>query len=48
MTWYNMTGRDQDIVLSSRIRFARNLEGYAFGNRLSDTAADEIIEKEVL
>ena len=45
MTWYNMTGRDQDIVLSSRIRFARNLEGYAFGNRLSDSAADEIIEK---
>ena len=45
MTWYNMSGRDQDIVLSSRIRFARNLEGYAFGNRLSDTAAEEIIEK---
>ena len=45
MTWYNMSGRDQDIVLSSRIRFARNLEGYAFGNRLSDSAAEEIIDK---
>ena len=45
MTWYNMSGRDQDIVLSSRIRFARNLEGYAFGNRLSDSAAEEILDK---
>ena len=45
MTWYNMTGRDQDIVLSSRIRFARNLDGYPFDTRLSNAAAEEIIEK---
>lgn len=43
MAWYNTTGKDNDIVLSSRIRFARNLSGYAFGNRLDETKAEEIV-----
>lgn len=45
MAWYNTAGNDRDIVLSSRIRFARNLSGYAFGNRLGAKQAEEIIEK---
>lgn len=43
MAWYNTTGKDTDIVLSSRVRFARNLSGYAFGNRLTDKQAEKII-----
>ena len=45
MAWYNTIGNDGDIVLSSRIRFARNVAGMPFGNRLSDDKAKELIEK---
>lgn len=45
MAWYHTTGKDNDIILSSRVRFARNLCGYAFGNRLEREKAEEIIEK---
>ncbi len=36
---------ENNIVLSSRIRLARNLEGFAFGERLSLEKANEIIAK---
>ena len=45
MAWYNTVGNDHDIVLSSRIRFARNVAGLPFGNRLPDDKAKELIEK---
>lgn len=45
MAWYQVKGTDSDTVISSRIRLARNLEGYAFGGRLSDEKALEVIEK---
>jgi len=45
MSWYNEKGEMQDVVLSTRVRFARNLDGYPFTSRLSDKGADEIIEK---
>ena len=45
MTWYNDTGKECDTVLSSRIRFARNLSEYPFGSRLSPEKANEIIGK---
>lgn len=45
MAWYNGTGQMQDVVLSTRVRFARNLEKYPFGAGLSDKSADEIIDK---
>ena len=44
MAWYNIKGNNNDIVLSSRVRFARNLEGYAFGDRLPDEEATELIK----
>lgn len=34
-----------NIILSSRVRLARNLEGYPFGGRLSPAKAEEIIQK---
>ena len=37
--------KENSIIISSRIRLARNLEGYPFGERLSKEKANEIIEK---
>jgi protein arginine kinase len=31
--WLDASGENADIVLSTRIRFARNIEGYAFSGR---------------
>lgn len=45
MAWYNDKGADNDVVVSSRIRFARNLEDYPFASKLDPTSASEIIEK---
>ena len=45
MAWYNEKGEMQDVIISTRVRFARNLEEYPFGQRLSDKSADEVIEK---
>ena len=43
MAWYQVKGNEADVVFSSRIRFARNLEGYAFGKRLTEEKAKEVI-----
>jgi len=45
MAWYDQAGNRSDIVLSSRVRLARNLEGYPFDPYLSAEKADEIIQK---
>lgn len=45
MKWYERSGEQPDVVLSSRVRFARNVEGYPFEGRLSDEGAREIIDK---
>lgn len=45
MAWYNTKGTENDVVVSSRIRFARNLADYPFAGRLDPTSANEIIEK---
>ena len=45
MAWYEVKGNETDTVFSSRIRFARNLEGYGFGAHLSDEGAREIIRR---
>ena len=45
MAWYNENGNLQDVVLSTRVRLARNLNGYAFATRLADRDADELIDK---
>ncbi len=37
--------RDYDVVISSRIRFARNIKDYPFASKLDKTSALEIIEK---
>ena len=30
MNWYMQSGTDSDVVVSTRIRFARNLNGFKF------------------
>lgn len=45
MTWYKDIGKESGTVISSRIRFARNLSDYPFGSRLTDEKAEEIIER---
>lgn len=44
-TWYNTKGEENDVAVSSRVRFARNLDCYPFTNRLDETSAREIVEK---
>jgi len=36
MSWYLTKGPDWDVVLSSRVRLARDLEGYSFPHRMED------------
>ncbi|MBQ4353431.1 MAG: hypothetical protein IJC71_00915 [Clostridia bacterium] len=43
--WYTKEGKDNNIVLSSRVRLARNLSGYAFPGKLDDAKSAELIEK---
>ncbi|MBQ7821157.1 MAG: protein arginine kinase [Clostridia bacterium] len=45
MAWFDRTGKDSDVVLSSRVRLARNIKDYPFAPMLDETGANEIIEK---
>ncbi len=40
--WFNLPGPDNDVVLSSRVRLARNLMGYAFPPKLSSEQEIEV------
>ena len=43
--WYTKTGKDGDVVLSSRVRLARNIKGIPFGKRMSELSQQEIIDR---
>lgn len=43
--WFKGTGPSSDVVISSRIRLARNLAGYKFLNRCTGEERKEILEK---
>ena len=45
MAWYNTASTASDTVISTRVRLARNINGYPFASRLDATRAREIIEK---
>lgn len=45
MYWYEKEGKEQDIFLSTRVRFARNLRDYPFEPALDAPSAREIIER---
>ena len=42
MAWYNTKGQNSNTVLSSRVRLARNIEGYPFDMRLDSEKAAEL------
>ena len=43
--WYTECGKDGDVVLSSRVRLARNLKGFPFPVRTNEQQQTEIIDK---
>ena len=43
--WYDKTGTNEDVVLSSRIRLARNFSNYVFADRLSEEAAANMVNE---
>ena len=45
MEWYKNTGADLDVVISSRVRMARNIADYPFASRLDKAPAEEIVQK---
>lgn len=42
--WYTECGRESDVVLSSRVRLARNIEGIPFPGRSTEEQQDKVIE----
>lgn len=45
MIWYKENGNDKDVVMSTRVRLARNLVDYPFPDRLDPDAAKELINR---
>ncbi len=45
MAWFDKTGPESDVVISSRIRFARNLAAYPFPSRLDEAGRRALIGK---
>lgn len=42
--WYTETGKDSDVVLSSRIRLARNIKGIPFPDRANEENQQKVID----
>ena len=45
MNWYLQSGKDSDVVLSTRIRLARNLKDVPFVGHMSKNDAEAVLEK---
>ncbi len=45
MYWYDDNSADRNVIVSSRVRLARNFKDYPFEPRLDKTGAAEILEK---
>ncbi len=45
MNWYLQNGRDSDVVISSRVRLARNIANYPFMTKITNKDANEILQK---
>ena len=43
--WLTVEGRDSDIIISSRIRLARNLQKYSFVEKTTEAQQIEIMNK---
>ena len=47
MKWYEIQGNGHDVVISSRVRLARNLEDFPFAPKLDAATSEKIAEKTV-
>ncbi len=47
MSWYISCGKDADVVLSSRVRLARDLDGYSFPHRMTPEKMIEVRDRVV-
>ena len=45
LNWYLQNGKDSDVVISSRVRLARNLKDWPFPTKLTKEQAKELLEK---
>ena len=43
--WFKEISKDSDVVISTRIRFARSVEGYKFPNMMQTSEKEELIKK---
>lgn len=43
--WYLQNGKESDVVISSRVRLARNLKEFRFPNKYSKEESAEILNK---
>ncbi len=44
MTWYQSVGPKNDMIISTRVRLARNLSGYPFASKLKKEDGEKIID----
>ncbi len=45
MNWYLDSGKESDVVVSTRVRLARNIKGIPFKNKLKEKDIEELLEK---
>lgn len=45
MNWYLDNGKESDVIVSSRIRLARNLKDFNFKRKLTNDASEKLLEK---
>ena len=43
--WYLQNGKDSDVVISTRVRLARNIKNFNFENKCSKDDKKHILEK---
>ena len=44
--WYLQNGKDSDVVISTRVRLARNIQGFNFENKCSKEDKKNILLNE--
>lgn len=42
--WFREVSKDSDVVISTRVRFARNIQGFRFPNAMGEEEADRVIQ----
>ena len=45
MNWYLENGKDSDVIVSSRIRFARNIKEFPFKTKMTKEQKEQLLEK---